>query len=324
MMLPLPWACMARTSCFMLRTTPRTLVSNVAAKLSAVWSVIGPTWPSVAALFTATSRRPNRATVLSTIARTSSSLRTSVLMNSASEPRERSSLTSSLPASSRRPATTTFAPFLAKATAAARPMPVKAPVINTTGLLICDPRNLLPYRQSMEGGPLAAPSAIVESNVASPGARENDFVSWGACLGDMEDAMELRHLRYFIAVAEEGSLTLAAQKRLHTAQPSLSRQIRDLEYEVGVQLMSRSVHGIQLTDAGKAFLDHARLALAQVDAAVEVARRAAQPGKKTFAIGFQTGHEMNWLPRAMHVLRDELKNIEVTVSSEYSPDLGRE
>ena len=62
--------------------------------------------------------------------------------------------------------------------------------------------------------------------------------------------MELRHLRYFIAVAEEGSLTLAAEKRLHTAQPSLSRQIRDLEYEVGVQLMSRSVHGIELTAGG--------------------------------------------------------------------------
>ena len=71
--------------------------------------------------------------------------------------------------------------------------------------------------------------------------------------------MELRHLRYFVAVAEEGSLTLAAEKRLHTAQPSLSRQIRDLEYEVGVQLMSRSVHGIELTAAGRAFLDHARL-----------------------------------------------------------------
>ena len=65
--------------------------------------------------------------------------------------------------------------------------------------------------------------------------------------------MELRHLRYFIAVAEEGSLTLAAEKRLHTAQPSLSRQIRDLEYEVGVQFMSRSVHGIELTAAGGPF-----------------------------------------------------------------------
>ena len=134
--------------------------------------------------------------------------------------------------------------------------------------------------------------------------------------------MELRHLRYFIAVVEEGSLTLAAEKRLHTAQPSLSRQIRDLEYQVGVELLSRSVRGVELTAAGKAFLDHARLALMQVDAAVEAARRAAQPARKTFAIGFQTGHEMNWLPRAMHVLRDELKNIQVTVTSDYSPDLA--
>jgi len=134
--------------------------------------------------------------------------------------------------------------------------------------------------------------------------------------------MELRHLRYFVAVVEEGSLTIAAERRLHTSQPSLSRQIRDLEYQVGAELLSRSVRGVELTAAGKAFLDHARLALAQVDAAVEAARRASQPARKTFAIGFQTGHEMNWLPRAMHVLRDELKNIHVTISSDYSPDLA--
>jgi LysR family hca operon transcriptional activator len=134
--------------------------------------------------------------------------------------------------------------------------------------------------------------------------------------------MELRHLRYFVAVVEEGSLTTAAERRLHTSQPSLSRQIRDLEYQVGAELLSRSVHGVELTAAGRAFLDHARLALAQVDAAVEAARRAAQPARKTFAIGFQTGHEMNWLPKAMHVLRDELKNIEVTILSDYSPDLA--
>jgi LysR family hca operon transcriptional activator len=137
----------------------------------------------------------------------------------------------------------------------------------------------------------------------------------------MEQLVELRHLRYFVAVAEDGSLTLAA-KRLHTSQPSLSRQIRDLEYQVGAELLSRSVRGIELTAAGKTFLDHARLALAQVDAAVEAARKAAQPAKKTFAIGFQTGHEMNWLPPAMRLLRDELQNIEVTVSSDYSPDLA--
>jgi LysR family hca operon transcriptional activator len=134
--------------------------------------------------------------------------------------------------------------------------------------------------------------------------------------------MELRHLRYFIAVAEIGSLTEAAKHRLYTSQPSLSRQIRDLEDEVGVELLSRSVHGVELTAAGEAFLEHARVALMHVDAAVETARRAAQPPSKTFAIGFQTGHEMNWLPQAMHVLHDELKNIHVTVSSDYSPDLA--
>ena len=134
--------------------------------------------------------------------------------------------------------------------------------------------------------------------------------------------MELRHLRYFVAVVEEGSLTTAAEHRLHTSQPSLSRQIRDLEEQVGAELLSRSANGVELTAAGKAFLDHVRLALMQVDAAVEAARKAAQPARKTFAIGFQTGHEMNWLPRAMHVLRDELKNIEVTISSALSPDLA--
>src|SRR5579862_359653 len=134
--------------------------------------------------------------------------------------------------------------------------------------------------------------------------------------------MELRHLRYFVAVAEEGSLTTAAERRLHTSQPSLSRQIRDLEYQVKAELLVRSVHGVELTAAGKVFLDHARLALTQVDAAVEAARRAAEPARQTFAIGFQTGHEMNWLTQAMQVLRDELKNIHVTVTSDYSPDLA--
>src|SRR5258707_11191385 len=101
--------------------------------------------------------------------------------------------------------------------------------------------------------------------------------------------MELRHLRYFIAVAETGSLTEAAKRRLYTSQPSLSRQIRDLETQVGVELLSRSVHGVELTAAGRAFLDHARLALMQVDTPVETARAAAQPAKKRFAIGFQNG-----------------------------------
>jgi Bacterial regulatory helix-turn-helix protein, lysR family len=73
--------------------------------------------------------------------------------------------------------------------------------------------------------------------------------------------MELRHLRYFVAVAEAGSLTVAAEQRLHTSQPSLSRQIRDLEGELGAQLLTRRARGIELTPAGRAFLDHARRAL---------------------------------------------------------------
>jgi LysR family hca operon transcriptional activator len=135
--------------------------------------------------------------------------------------------------------------------------------------------------------------------------------------------MELRHLRYFIAVAEAGSLTTAAERWLYISQPSLSRQIRDLEFQVGAELLTRSVHGVELTPAGKAFLDHARLALAQVDAAVEAARTAAQPTRRVFAVGFQTGQEVTWLPRAMQVLRNQLSTIEVNVTSDYSPDLAQ-
>jgi LysR family hca operon transcriptional activator len=134
--------------------------------------------------------------------------------------------------------------------------------------------------------------------------------------------MELRHLRYFIAVAEEGSLTNAAERRLHTAQPSLSRQIRDLELELGVALLERSARGIALTAAGRTFLDHARLALLQVDAASDAARRAAQPEKRAFTIGFLAGQELVWLPEALRILRGEQPDIEITLASQSSPELA--
>ena len=134
--------------------------------------------------------------------------------------------------------------------------------------------------------------------------------------------MELRHLRYFVAVVEAGSLTVAAEQRLHTSQPSLSRQIRDLEDEVGAQLITRKARGIELTPAGRAFLEHARVALAQVDAAREAARRAAHPAKPCFTMGFLTGHELTWMPEALRILRDELPNIDVMISSQYSPLLA--
>lgn len=131
--------------------------------------------------------------------------------------------------------------------------------------------------------------------------------------------MELRHLRYFVAVAEEGSVTVAAEKRLHTAQPSLSRQLRDLELEVGAQLFVRTSRGVELTEAGRAFLDHARLALAQAAEAVAAARRAARPAKASFSVGFLTGQEVEWLSHVTHVLRDQLKDIDFRVTSDFSP-----
>ncbi len=135
--------------------------------------------------------------------------------------------------------------------------------------------------------------------------------------------MELRHLRYFVAVADSGSLTVAAEQKLHTSQPSLSRQIRDLEQEVGVRLINRSAQGVELTSAGEAFLDHARMALLQADAAKEAALRAAQPARPTFALGFLSGAEIGLLPEVNRILRGEFPGIEIRLSSDYSPTLAK-
>jgi LysR family transcriptional regulator, hca operon transcriptional activator len=134
--------------------------------------------------------------------------------------------------------------------------------------------------------------------------------------------MELRHLRYFVAVADAGSLTVAAARKLHTSQPSLSRQIRALEDEVGAQLLTRSARGIELTPAGRAFLDHARLVLSHVEAGAGAARRVAHPAKPCFVMGFLTNHELTWMPETFRILRDELPNIDVMISSQYSPPLA--
>src|SRR5262249_7517472 len=113
-----------------------------------------------------------------------------------------------------------------------------------------------------------------------------------------------------------------ARNRLRTSQPSLSRQIRALEEEVGAPLITRSVHGIELTQAGRIFLDHARLALTQAEAGKEAARRAAQPDKARLALGFLSGPEMDFLPPAMPTLQDDIPIIEVKLSSNYSPRLA--
>jgi LysR family transcriptional regulator, hca operon transcriptional activator len=133
--------------------------------------------------------------------------------------------------------------------------------------------------------------------------------------------MELRHLRYFVAVADAGSLRVAAQK-MNTSQPSLGRQIRDLEDEVGAQLLTRSARGIELTPAGRAFLEHARTVLSQVEAATEAARRVAHPAKPRFSMGFLGGHELTWMPEVLRILHDQPRNIDVMISSQNSPLLA--
>ncbi len=102
----------------------------------------------------------------------------------------------------------------------------------------------------------------------------------------------------------------------------MSRQIRDLEDEVGAQLLTRRARGIELTPAGRAFLDHASVVLSQVEAAGEAARRVAHPAKPCFSIGFLTGHELTWMPEALRILHSELPNIDVMISSQYSPLLA--
>src|SRR5260221_13807270 len=230
-------------------------------------------------------------------------------MNSASALSARNSLANAWPASSWRPETTMRLPSRANARAAARPKPVRAPVIKTTGYSII-------YS-------LARPIRAVGAGYGFPSRRLKRLCRVGAIpVRYGRPGMELRHLRYFVAVAEEGSVTLAASRRLHTAQPSLSRQLRDLEREVGAQLLVRTVRGIELTAAGRAFLDHARLALSQVEAAGEAARRAAHPAKESFGMGFLTGTEMDWFTEAVRLLRDELPSIEVILVSQTSPELA--
>src|SRR6266852_5775433 len=87
--------------------------------------------------------------------------------------------------------------------------------------------------------------------------------------------MELRHLRYFIAVAEEGHITRAAE-RLGMQQPPLSRQIRAIERELNVQLFRRKARGVEMTDAGRAFFANARTTLAHLDQTLEITRRTAR------------------------------------------------
>src|SRR5262245_56036374 len=98
-------------------------------------------------------------------------------------------------------------------------------------------------------------------------------------------AMELRHLRYFIAVAEESHITRAAE-RLGMQQPPLSRQIKEIERELDVVLFRRRARGVELTDAGRAFFEDARAMLAHLERSFESTRRAARGEQGQLSVGY--------------------------------------
>jgi DNA-binding transcriptional LysR family regulator len=110
--------------------------------------------------------------------------------------------------------------------------------------------------------------------------------------------MELRHLRYFVAVAEDLHFTRAA-RRLNIAQPPLSEQIRNLETEMGVQLLARTKRSVRLTDAGRLFLEEARRTLTQVEQAVRIAQRAARGEVGALSIGFVPAADLSVLPKVI-------------------------
>ncbi|WP_180016972.1 MULTISPECIES: LysR family transcriptional regulator [unclassified Acinetobacter] len=120
--------------------------------------------------------------------------------------------------------------------------------------------------------------------------------------------MELRHLRYFITVAQEQSFTRAAEK-LFTAQPSLSQQIKDLEQEVGVNLFERSSRKIHLTDEGKAFLAYAEKALENAKLAVASARQVAQQKNNQIYIGFLNVAELKVMPHILAKLKKTMPDL---------------
>jgi DNA-binding transcriptional LysR family regulator len=127
--------------------------------------------------------------------------------------------------------------------------------------------------------------------------------------------VELRHLRYFRVVAEELHFGRAAE-RLHIAQPPLSQQIRQLERELDVSLLTRSTRRVELTAAGRAYLTRAIAILDAVEDAGHQARRIAAGVEGHLTIGCVGSATYSVLPRLVRALRDELPHVEISIRGE--------
>jgi DNA-binding transcriptional LysR family regulator len=132
--------------------------------------------------------------------------------------------------------------------------------------------------------------------------------------------MELRHLRYFVAVAEELHFRRAAE-RLHVAQPAVSEQIRKLEQELGVRLLNRTHRSVSLTDAGSAMLDEGRRVLRQADVAQQAARDADQRAAHRLRVGALTDSFPQPLSRALARIGSSLPSIDLALETGSGPGL---
>jgi len=130
--------------------------------------------------------------------------------------------------------------------------------------------------------------------------------------GMLVEFMELRHLRYFVAVAEEENVTRAATK-LRVAQPAVSRQIRDLEEELGLPLLERTAKSVRLTDAGRVFLEEARAVLQRADDAVKAVRAVAGGTRGELHVGYAPSLTVQILPRALRRFQTLLPGVRVSL-----------
>jgi len=124
--------------------------------------------------------------------------------------------------------------------------------------------------------------------------------------------MELRHLRYFVAVAEAENVSRAALK-LHVSQPGISRQIKDLEGEIGFPLFERSAKSVRLTAAGKVFLTEAREVLTHVEMAVKTAREVAKGGRGEIHVGYAPSLTVQILPAALRKFSEQFPRVRVAL-----------
>src|SRR5246500_3635758 len=129
--------------------------------------------------------------------------------------------------------------------------------------------------------------------------------------GIVGSTVELRHLRYFVAVAETENVLRAATRKLHVSQPAVSRQIRDLEDELGVQLFERTGKSVRLTDAGFLFLKEARAVLERTDEAVRNSRTFAQAGETELHVGYAPTPSGRILSATMRAFQKAMPNVHV-------------